>query len=559
MRKGIIYILLLLGFINTGFSQIGGSTNVKVVRPYEPVISDAFKLSELPKINDTIKVRPNFSYEITPIKYETKYSPIHIKPAKLINEPLSKLYYGYAKLGFGFLYLSPLAEISVGSKRSNNWQWKSIVHYQGSNGKVKHKNGEKVYAGLNEFSVGGKAKKFFDNSTELSIHTIFSGNSSYYYGYNPDSINATRPALLEKNEIEKQSIKSLKFGGAFATNHMDSAHVNYKIKANWKTTITINDALENHLNLGTNIDYFFEKEFVGVDAYVNVFNHSGFQDTTSFGLINFSPWIGAFGDKWRVVVGVNTSFKTDSSSYKFYPRVSLHYNIIDHFLIPYIEVSGNYKINTFADLYVENSFIRNDLTVRPTNNKYKITFGFRGNISSQIAFNIKTDYAAYEDKYLYVNANDISIPYNNKFDVVYDDLKQLRLLGEISYKSSQKLHLSLKGNYYKNSLSKEEYAWHMPQYDLSFNARYSIQDKIITEVNVFGIGKRYARDFDAASNVKAVELQGIIDLNLGVEYRYTKILSGFVKINNIGAVKYYQWNNYPTHQFNIMVGASYSF
>lgn len=557
MRKAIIYILLFFGLTNAVFAQIGGTTNVKVVKPYEPVISDAFKLSELPKINDTLKVTPSFSYEITPVKYETRFSPTQIKPAKLIKEPLPKLYYGYAKVGFGFLYLSPLAELSVGSKRSNNWQWNSLVHYQGSNGKVKHKDGEKVYAGLNEFSVGGKAKRFFDNNTELSLNALFSGNSSYYYGYNPDSITATRPALLEKDEIEKQSLKTLSFGGAFATNHLDSAHINYKIKADWKTITTIDDALENQITLGTNIDYFFEKEFLGIDADINIFSNRGFQDTTSFGVINFNPWIGAFGNKWEVIVGVNTSLKTDSSSYHFYPRVSIHYNIIDHFLIPYVEVTGNYKVNTFADLYAENSFIRNDLTVKPTNNKYKITFGFRGNISSQIAFNIKADYASYTDKYFYVN--DTSLPYSNKFDVVYDDLKQMRLLGEISYKSSGKLFLSLKGNYYKNSLSKEEYAWHLPEYDLSFNARYSIQDKIITEVNVFGIGKRYAREFDLNKDAIAVELPGIIDLNLGVEYRYTKVLSAFAKINNIGAVKYYKWHNYPTHQFNIMVGASYSF
>lgn len=557
MRKAIIYTLLLIGLVNTGFAQIGGTTNVKVVKPYEPVISDAFKLSELPKINDTIKVTPSFSYEITPVKYETKFSPNQIKPAKLIKEPLSKLYYGYAKVGFGFLYLSPLAEVSVGSKRSNNWQWNSLLHYQGSNGKVKHKDGEKVYAGLNEFSVGGKGKRFFDNSTVLSLNASFSGKSSYYYGYNPDSITTARPALLEKDEIEKQSLKTISFGGSFATNHLDSSHVNYKIDGNWRTTTAIDDALENRIKLGTKIDYFFEKEFVGIDADINVFSNKGYQDTASFGVINFSPWIGAFGNKWKVVVGVNTSLKTDSSSYHFYPRVSLHYNIIDHFLIPYVEVSGNYKVNTFTDLYAENRFIRNDLTVKPTNNKYKLTFGFRGNISSQIAFNLKADYALYTDKYFYVN--DTSLQYNNKFEVVYDDLKQLRLLGEVSYKSSEKLYLSVKANYYNNSLSKEEYAWHLPDYDLSFNARYSIQNKIITELNVFGIGKRFAKEFDTTNNTVATELSGIVDLNLGVEYRYTKVLSAFAKINNIGAVKYYKWHNYPTHQFNIMIGASYSF
>ena len=60
-------------------------------------------------------------------------------------------------------------------------------------------------------------------------------------------------------------------------------------------------------------------------------------------------------------------------------------------------------------------------------------------------------------------------------------------------------------------------------------------------------------------NVVEKELPGIIDLNLGVEYRLSKLLSVFADFNNIGSVKYYEWNQYPAQRFNFMLGGTYVF
>jgi hypothetical protein len=51
----------------------------------------------------------------------------------------------------------------------------------------------------------------------------------------------------------------------------------------------------------------------------------------------------------------------------------------------------------------------------------------------------------------------------------------------------------------------------------------------------------------------------IIDFNLGFEYRYSKILSGFVNINNLTAGRYQNWYNYPNQRFNLMAGITYAF
>ena len=89
-----------------------------------------------------------------------------------------------------------------------------------------------------------------------------------------------------------------------------------------------------------------------------------------------------------------------------------------------------YYANNYQKIYYENPFIKQNLAVQGTSNTVDLAFGFRGNISSKIAFNIKADYKAFENQYFYVN--DTTSAWDNKFDVVYDDMTQVRLLGEIS-------------------------------------------------------------------------------------------------------------------------------
>lgn len=556
MKKIAIYLCFLLAFNHYTLAQISDKQEVKVVRPYEPVISDAFKINELPQIVDTSKIVPKFSYDISPIKYQTQFKPKNIKSAKLKKEAIPKLYYGYTRLGFGS-YLSPLAELAISSKQSKNWQWSTILHYQSSNGKIKNKDNKKVYAGISNFFVDANAKHFFKNNTIANLSLSYKNDISHFYGYNPNYLGDSLNAPLKKADIEKQMLNTFKINASYATNYLDSSKINYTVYIHNLFTQTINKNNENILSIGTDISYFFKKEIIGLDIDIKNIKNNGFADSSNYNLANFSPWVGVFGKKWRIILGINTTFKADESIYKFYPRVSMHYNIIDYFLIPYFELSGNYKINTFTDLYAENNFINNQLSVKPTNNKFNLTFGFRGNISSKIAFNLKVDYGKYEDYYFYVN--DTNVPYHNKFGVVYDNLTLTRFLGEISYKQSNKLQIDLKGNFYSYKLDKIQYAWHLPQYKISLNTRYSIQDKIIANLNIFSIGKRNILEYDKQNMPKVEELKGILDLNIGLEYRYTKILSAFLHINNIASMRYYKWNNYPMQQFNIMGGISYSF
>ncbi len=556
MKRFLLYIITCLVFYNAAQAQEPVKQEVKVVKPYKPIISDAFKISELPKIIDTLKVIPSFEYEITPAKHATSFVPSPIKPARLISEPLSKLYYGHAKVGFGS-YLSPLAELYLGSKRSENWNWNALLHYNSTNGKVKNSANTKVYAGLSESKVAFDATRFFKNEKSLKSGLSYGNNINYYYGFDPEIAIVNAPAPLLKNEIEHQVLNLLDFKTQLKTNYLDSSRVNYNVSINYQSMMGMNELNENKLDISSSFDYFFEKEFIGADIDLIYINNQQIENNLNAALFRFSPWVGAFGNKWRIVAGVNTVFDQATEKYNFYPRISMHYNIIDYFLIPYLELDGGYEENSYFEIYKTNPFIRQNLGVDPTDTKLNLTLGFRGNISSKVAFNAKVAYANINNQYFFVT--DTSSLWHNKFETVSDTITRIRILGEVSYKTNEKLWLSVKGNFYQYQMGSQLKPWHLPTFNLSLNVRYRIQNKIILDMNLFAIGTRYAREFDENNNITAKELQGIIDLNLGLEYRLTKLLSAFAHFNNISSVKYYQWNHYPMQRFNLMLGATYSF
>lgn len=546
-----VIILLLIG---NCYAQENLNKQVKVIKPYKPSISDAFKINYLPKIVDTVVVLPKFDYSIINAKQiPTNFEVKPIKSAKMVGEPLTKLYHSQIKLGYGS-YLTPLVELDFNTLRSKKYSIGANIKHFSSNGKIKMADDRKVYAGFSENSLSVFGRKLFDEKI-VTGNIKYDNQNNYYYGYNVSKVNLLDTIVPEKkDDIEKQKFNTLSINTKLKTNYTDSLNLNYDIAIDYSYIEDINKISGNNFAISCNADYFFEKEFVGFESELSYYKTDGTIDAVNYSILKFNPWIGAFSKKWQIVGGVNTYFEQDEAIYHLYPKVSLHYNIIEYFLIPYIEFTGYFENNSYKNIAFENPYINPIINVKPTNFKKIINGGLKGNFSSKIAFNFNAGFSEIDNMYFYVN--DTTNYLENKFTVVYDDVTLLKLLGEISVKNSEKLNFLIKANYYKYTMNNELRPWHKPQYNITVSAQYFLRNKIIVSGDVFAISSQYVKLFD--NNKNENKLEGILDMNLGIEYKYTKVLSAFIQLNNIGATKYYKWNNYPLHRFNLMFGFVYS-
>jgi hypothetical protein len=158
---------------------------------------------------------------------------------------------------------------------------------------------------------------------------------------------------------------------------------------------------------------------------------------------------------------------------------------------------------------------------------------------------------------LYVNdTNDVLL---NRFTVVYDDASVFNTHTEISYQKTEKIKFLFISDFFQYNLNEEDYAWQRPSLDARLSVFYNLKSKIVVKCEIIAISDRDVKTFGKTTpSVQLKSLPGTMDMNLGIEYRYSKIFSAFLNFNNIGA-KQYLWYKYPYYHFMVIGGISYAF
>lgn len=522
---------------------------VQVVKPYEPTISDAFKINRLPKISDTVKVVPRVTYSVNPHPYSTAIDIRPIKPARMVGEPLQKLYNGYVNIGVG-TKLTPLLEAYIQNKRSEDYLIGSYLKYYSSYAKTTLDDDSRVYAGFSDIDYKAYGKKFFENAV-LSGDLGVINKKIYQYGYNTD----IDTSLNKEDIIQKYILFDVNAG--YKSMYLDSSHINYDFKLGYDYLKDDYDHTESMIKVNVRLDKYFVAEMGGIDLDIYHIMKNEELDSVNNTVISISPWIGIFGEKWKVKAGINvfSDLHGESSNTYYYPTGYLEYDVVNHFIIPYFGVDGKLDINSYQNTLAKNPFITPGLTVQNTDNSLILHGGLKGNLSKSTYYNLNVRYTITENMPLFVNDYTATNSIGNTFDVKYDEVEHIRYYGEFSYRPGTEFSFSLKGSYNQYQTNDEDYAWHMPDFNLDFYAKYNLRNKIILDANLNVIGNRYAELIDGT----AEKLNPSIDLNIGIVYNYSKVLSGFIHFNNILSSENYLWHYYPSYGFNFTAGVSYSF
>ena len=571
MKNLIFTISLIIIITNLSYTQTELNKDVEIIKPYKPIISDAYRYNQTPNITDTVELtKHTFDYRIESKPVKVNFDVAAIKPAIMVGEPLKKLYNTNVRFGLGN-YLTPYLEINYNSLRSKSYIYGINLRHYSSHGKIKMPDDNKVYSGFSETGAKIYYKKFLKKSKVLSSSFNFARNSYNYYGY--DYTDTISDKLLNKDLIEKQTLFLFTKTISLKSIHKNKTRLNYDVNLDLEFLQDINKNLSIVSFLHGNFNKFYKKEIIGLDYDISYAHAKIPTDTLNNTIVSLNPYFNKKGNNWRIRAGLNfySNIYPDDVAYHFFPNVDVSYNVIDELLIPYIKLSGKIENNNYRKIIFENPYIDPSTTVTNSNHFLILEAGLKGKVSSNVTYNLKAKYSGVEDMYFYVNKfdtySDTTFPHiqrpTNKFDVIYQDVDIFNFYGEIAWNKSEKLNFLIHGNYYQYNLA-DGYAWHKPTHKLTFTTKYSLQDKVLLNLDVFSIGKQYYVEsvtYNSANKPVYNQqlMKGIIDVNIGLEYRYTKLLSGFVKLNNIANTKYQTFNYYPSQGFNALVGVSYSF
>lgn len=546
------------------FTRTGDSIKTKdilIVKDFEPVISEAFKISDNPRISDTLKPEVgDLSYELLKKQIPTEFNVVPIKAAVMKGEPLEKLYRAYAKGGYG-IYNTALGELYVNNLRSRTKNGGFYAKHLSSNGNIK----DVGYSGFSNTNVKAYGKQIFYNK-------ILAGSGSYqhdrYHFYGFDTKNDTLPTDLFSDSLAKSRIQQnfQKLAGEiqFKSYFKDSDLVNFDLAL--KAYNLTNSFSENETNIkfATAVDRFYGDKHAFIDLGVDYNQYKDNIATYNSTLVNFEPAFAMGGEKWQVKAALRTFVNADSiTTFKAYPIIHATYNLVGDFMIPYVGLDGGLDRNNYDELRLINPFMQNNPLLAVTNTRYDVYGGVRGQFSSNSSFNLKASQKLVENLPLFINDYSQIIP--NRFVVVYDTAEITTLTAEFSYQQRDKLNIFGRGDYFIYSTKHEAKAWHTPSFRASLGAVYDLQDKLVLKTHIYYISNQFAKSFNSLDGealgygVYAKELKGLIDINIGAEYRYNKKLSGWISLQNLASIKYERWNYYPTQGFLGMLGFTYSF
>ena len=556
--------------------------DVRVIREYNPTISNAFKINEMPEQSDTMKANPVFRYQLTGKAIVTPPEMVPLVPAKMAREPREELYPSYVA-GYLGNYEVFGGQILYNLVQNERFALALKAGHETSFGDLELEDKREVEAPYHETQAGLYLRHFFKKKT-LSLDLDFNNNVYKYYGLqtiNPEGIYLDPTPLPEISAIQtvqgsalipdsKQRQTAFDIALGFLNQETGNDAIKYKADFGFSTFGNLSGVKENQINLGGELAIPFGELAFNLEAGVE-------QASTKLGsndhpelflftqrqqsLVYANPSLVKQINELRLKMGLRIAGEFDDMGDEFYLSPDLQASVVVAEGVISLEggITGDVKSSTYRGIMAENPFVAPDVNVKTAFHTVRFYAGVRGNFSNATSFAARMDYSVFQDEHFYINRmfdeSALSVQhYSNLFDVAYDDGRLLTVSGEFKVKPIEELDVVLRGAYYGWDLDLMQKAWHKPDMELGLRAAYQVNRDLTLTTALNILGERYAPMPEAVK-----KLDSVVDFNLGANYTLNKRWNFFGNIQNLFAAKYYRFQGYPMQGVNFRVGVGYSF
>ncbi len=572
IKRNFIITSLMVFFILPVIAQekkqeVVVKREVTLYNPYKPSVPESKKRSFLPDMSDTIKVKPSFRYDINTLPYLPVYMVSPIKAASLLPDPLPKLYKSFVNIGMGN-YVTPLAEISITNERSRKGAIGFYGRHFSSSGKIKLDNDKKVFAGYMDNDASLFGKRFFrQNVLESSLDLL--QKSRYAYGYDP---------LITDYSPSKMDIRKsyLNIGAkvSLSSSIIDSTIFSYDF--NLRYNYFYNTPKLNQHNFGFSgiMAKSFNGFYIGSGIDYDYYRISDLLLLKPKFITSISPFIKKSSEQWNFKLGFQALLErnmTESAVLHFYPDINFGFNIVPSYIGFFAGLSGKLERNDPLKIISENPFLPGDgtlFTLPNTNHELIVNTGLKGNTGIGGNYLLSASYSLISNMLFYSNIvytnGLLPAGRGNLFAPLKDDVDLLNFHAEMNGAISDKMSYTSALNFNKYTMTSFKYPWDKPDWDGKIGLKYNLRDKIIAGMEITVAGKRREivngdRSMPVLYSPQVIiEMPVHFNLNLSAEYRYSKILSFWARINNISDKRYYEWAYYPSQRFLMMLGFTYS-
>lgn len=321
---------------------------------------------------------------------------------------------------------------------------------------------------------------------------------------------------------------------------------------------------------------------------------------TDFSLLNenssnyfdgkISPKVTFFSGKSYLMIGSDFDFLTGKYSNLaageqkmdktyWFPRAEFLYDYTEALKF-FAGVDGGLHLNSYGKLLEENPYLVSDQVLKPTETKYHIYAGLKGDIDQNVKYSVSTGWAKVND-IMYFRANNIfdniltlnrsAYNFANTFSTEYANGSVFDINGSIQYFPLENLALDANLDYKQYNIKNTWDIYNKPVVRADIGAKYSMLDKKLNlGFKGYFVSQRITNSFeitDAAAippaytttEVTDEKLPGYADINLSAEYKIHKNFSIFALGNNLLNSNYETFKGYKVLGAQIVGGVKVSF
>jgi hypothetical protein len=585
-----VSLLIITLFIGVGNAMAQKDSTklkqeVEVTKAYQPVINNAVKINDIPQIKTEQTENPTFDYSIFSKPVFSTFDVTPVTAAKMVGDPRPEMQKGLIKLGFGN-YVTPYGELFYNAQPDKKSNFGMHFRSLSSFGNLNLLNEDKVKApeSANEAEIFGK--RFFHQST-LSGSLAFDRKSFAYYGYAGPILPDAMKAQMIPNFGDKQFFSKGTLDVHLKSETLQAYDLNYDFGINYHYMVSKTGQSENEALISGDVMKKFGNTIGILNAAITYYNADSIRSrfSNSIGpkhqiLMKADPSVKWATKNASLQAGLNFAVFMDddtSPAVHFWPKVKAEWSPVEKILTLFAGTDGYLQHSTYSLIATENPYVDPYHDARSTDYRYILSGGFKGKLSSNTNYVAAVSYSSVKDQHFYVlhavnmlNPSAMNRSLDNTFNLVYDNVKTMRLSGEVMHAVSDNFSLHLIGNYYSYEMQNQTKPWQMPNFDLTISGIYKPTEQIKFTTDIYLIGSRTGVVFEPNqenpsngfnNNPQQIEISmdPIIDLNVGADYQFSSKVNFFVKINNFGFQKYEQWLGYTSRGLNWLAGISYSF
>ena len=592
MQKKILILILVFGLSHFARSQDEdeeniGTETVTVTKAYTPTISDAFKIKSIPNINDSISLqKKRIDYGIFSVPVASTFTPAKGTASKVKKVPPPVLYNSYASAGGG----------NPANVMGKFYTSRTIDRESGYTVGLEHNSSRADITGivLDNFYSNSKLEGSYkkrDRDYDWGIDLGLKHQLYNWYG-TPEGLLDNLPNGLTPEDADATQNYFMGELGAHLNledTYFKGAQIKYRrfqdaVKSGENRAIFIPEfefpVADETFGIIFKVDYVngsFENASVNNPENPEGINYNHLQ-------VGVNPSLTMLRDDLTLNLGVNLVYGLDGersdSNFYIYPAVTASYRLLSDVAIAYGGIEGELQQNSYYDLVQENPYLSPTLTITPTDKQYDAYFGLRGQLFTNLSYNLKASYKAENRKALFklnpVNefrADDKQYYLGNSFEIfsidgitIGDDVRTFGIFGELNIDVNRNFTLGMNAEFFNYTTETDLPAWNLPDLKAVLFLDYQIGEKWYLGANLFYVGERKDFSSSVVQNelrqdfpATVIDLDSYFDANAHIGYRISDQLSFFVRGSNLANNNYQSWANFKVQGIQILGGATYKF